>query len=96
MTTIKCSGEGCTAVFETSEPVSLKAAYSCKLHTRSTGEKLSFQKAQFDKDLDGGPVPVPVGTTHIQHQGPRVATSEDMFQDTMRERAVFLSEKDAK
>ena len=66
MTTIKCSGEGCVAVFETSEPVSPNAKYTCKVHTPKSKDKARFQSHQFERDLSRAGKPL--GTNHIPHQ----------------------------
>jgi hypothetical protein len=84
VTTIKCSGEGCTAVFETSESVSAKAIYSCKLHTRSTGMKVQFQRTQFDHEMRRAANPV--GTGHIKNQGSDIVDSNDLGQEILRKR----------
>lgn len=76
MATIKCSTEGCTAVFETTDAVSPKATYSCKLHTpRSKSNKVRFQQHQFDKDLRRSRTPM--GTSHLHNQGSDIITADD-------------------
>ena len=68
MNEIKCKVEGCTEVFRTEEPVSLKARFICKNHpkevqiravgrkynpkTDEADEEVHFQNHQFDKDLN--------------------------------------------
>jgi len=51
--TIKCSQEGCEAVFKTNEPLSPGAKYTCREHTGKAANDVRFQNYQFDKVLDG-------------------------------------------
>ncbi len=76
MATIKCSGEGCEAVYETLEPFAPETKYSCRVHTPRRENKVQFQKHQFDKDLRRAAKPV--GTSHITNQGSDILDSEDI------------------
>jgi len=66
MTTIKCGGPECDAVFETTEAVSPNAQYRCRKHTNSNEDKVRFQKHQFEKDLSRAGTPISTG--HIPHR----------------------------
>lgn len=56
MNEIKCSGPGCTAVFQTTEPLSKNVTYTCREHTGkiTDNEKPFFQSHAFDRSLGLG------------------------------------------
>ncbi len=51
MNVIKCSGPGCTATFQTEEPVSKKAKYTCREHTQTAPNHARFQRYSHDRKL---------------------------------------------
>lgn len=65
---LKCQAPSCTAVVTSDIPFSKNATYTCKEHTGKPPKTVHFERYQFDKRLDGGPVPQ--GTSHITFQGP--------------------------
>ena len=57
MATIQCSGvmengSRCIETFQTSEPISPKATFSCRLHTNKSTREWTFQASQFDPDIN--------------------------------------------
>lgn len=76
MTKIKCSVESCAATFESDVPLSPKATYTCRAHTRPSKDEERFQKHQFDPDLRRSGSPI--GTSHIHNQGSDILTAPDI------------------
>jgi hypothetical protein len=51
MNIVKCSGPGCKAIFQTEEPVSKNATYTCREHTKQAPDKVRLQRYQHDEKL---------------------------------------------
>jgi hypothetical protein len=76
MSAIKCSGENCSEIFETNEPVSPNVKYTCRFHTPKVEHSVFFQEHQFDKDLRRAGRPI--GTDHIKNQGSDILTADEI------------------
>lgn len=89
---IKCKVADCTATIDIPN-ASSKTTFICRVHSGADvkNEDLRFQDHQFDKKFDSGSLPL--GTSHIAHQGPRVLTSDQIYHIRNRDSAATREEE---